>query len=165
LTYINNWYKLSTGAKLQKDDIDRIIRDFELICRRRGMPKTVQRRVILETILHRDDHPTADQIHDEVKKRIPTISRTTVYRVLETLTELQIIRRLNHPCPLARYDGKTHRHHHFICRHCNKVVDFENAASDNLTLPHDNPEGFEIEDYSVHFVGICPACRKSGKQS
>ena len=149
---------------MQQDIIDLKIQEFEAACRRRGLPVTVQRRSILEAVLHRDDHPTADELYDEVKGRIPTISRTTVYRVLETLVELQVIRRVNHPGATARYDGRTTRHHHLICMRCNKIMDFDSEALDKLPMPRGKPQGFKIGDYSVHFLGTCPDCLKVKRQ-
>ena len=53
-----------------------------------GFPLTVQRRVILETMLLRDDHPTAEQIYDALQAQVPEISRATVYRALESWSSL-----------------------------------------------------------------------------
>jgi Fur family peroxide stress response transcriptional regulator len=136
------------------------MREFEAMCRAGGVPLTVQRRVTLEVVLERDDHPTADQVFDSVKRRVPGVSRTTVYRVLDTLVEMGVIRRLHHPGPTARYDGKIKRHHHLICKKCNKVIDIDNARLDRLRAPEEMPQGFEIEDFSVHFMGVCADCRK-----
>jgi Fur family transcriptional regulator, peroxide stress response regulator len=136
------------------------LKDFEALCRRSGVALTVQRRVVLQTVLERDDHPTADQILETVKHRVPGISRTTVYRVLEALAEMGVIRRLHHAGGAARFDGKVHRHHHMICKKCHKVIDLEDKKLDGLRISHVRGEGFEIEDFSVHLIGTCPACRK-----
>lgn len=110
--------------------------------------------------MEHDDHPTADQISEVVKGRVPGISRTTVYRVLDRLVEIGAIRRLHHPGPVARFDGKVHRHHHLICKKCNKVIDLESAKLDGLAMPNVQAEGFEIDDFSVQFIGTCAACRE-----
>ena len=144
---------------MNQDEIEARLRIFESLCRERGLPLTVQRRDIFKAVLQRDDHPTADQIHDAVKDRIPGLSRTTVYRVLETLVELGVIRRLHHPGGTARFDGKVHRHHHLICRSCQEVIDIETKRFDKLKLAPSQQHGFEIEDFTVHFVGICSECR------
>ena len=73
---------------------------------------TVQRRAILETLAGHEDHPTADQVFEGVASRLPGLSRTTVYRVLETLVELGVIHKANHLGSAARYDPNTERHHH-----------------------------------------------------
>ncbi len=121
---------------------------------------TVQRRTVLEVVLERDDHPTADQVYEAVLARLPRISRTTVYRVLDRLAELELIRRVHHPRASSRFDGKIHRHHHLVCLQCNKIFDYEDAALDAIPWPQKKPHGFEISDFSVQFIGICPDCRK-----
>ena len=80
---------------MQPDAIAARLQEFEEICRQKGLPVTTQRRVILEAILERDDHPTADQVHEAVQDRIPQLSRTTVYRTMDTLLELGVIRRVH----------------------------------------------------------------------
>jgi Fur family peroxide stress response transcriptional regulator len=142
-------------------EIQHRLEQFEALCRERGLPLTVQRRDVLKAVLERDDHPSADQIFESVKDRIPGLSRTTVYRVLDTLVGLGVIRRLHHPGAGARFDGKTHRHHHLVCRQCHRVIDVESKKLDDLRLPPNQRHGFEIEDYSVHFMGICQPCREN----
>jgi Fur family peroxide stress response transcriptional regulator len=134
------------------------MREFEELCRRRGMPMTVQRRVILEAVLTSDDHPTADDIYDRVRGRIPELSRTTVYRVLDTLVGLGVIGRAHHQGSAARFDAKTHRHHHLVCTSCRRMVDYEPPELNDLPLP-ELPSGFEVRDYSIQFTGLCSECR------
>jgi len=145
---------------VKRRDIENRLREFEARCRERGVPLTVQRREVLEAVLKRDDHPTADQLYDSLKERIPGLSRTTVYRVLETLVNMGVIRRLHHPGTAARFDGKIHRHHHLVCKKCGKVIDIHDATWNEVPFPEVRKEEFEIEDFSVHFTGICAECRK-----
>lgn len=140
------------------------LQEFEALCRRQGVSFTVQRRVVLEAVLERDDHPTADQIVEIVKQRVPNISRTTVYRVLDALVDMEMIRRLHHPGPAVRYDGKVRRHHHLICKRCHKVIDWEDVRLNRIRPPDVEAEGFEIEDFSVHFTGVCGECSKKTKE-
>ncbi|NLS92133.1 MAG: transcriptional repressor [Planctomycetaceae bacterium] len=139
------------------------LRRLQEVCRQRGLPVTTQRRTVLEVLLERHDHPTADEIYDTVRDRSPQISRRTVYRVLETLVELELIRRVHHPGASARFDAKTHRHHHLVCVRCNKIVDLDSSDWDNLALPTNKPHGFDVSDFSVQLMGICPDCRKQSK--
>lgn len=165
LTLCTTWYKVASKMRLDADQIAERLREFETQCRRLRLPLTIQRRVVLETVLGCDDHPTADQIVDSVKQRLPAISRTTVYRVLDLLVEMGVIRRLHHPGPATRFDGRTRRHHHLICTKCDKVIDLECVTLDRLALPDVECEGFEIDDYSVQFMGTCAACRHAkGRQ-
>ena len=139
------------------------IQKLEEVCRERGLPLTTQRRAVLEVLLQRRDHPTADQIFENVREGSPQISRRTVYRVLDTLAELGLICRVHHPGASARYDAKTYRHHHLVCLRCNAIVDWESPDFDSLVLPKGKPHGFEVSDFSVQLIGICPECRKQKK--
>lgn len=143
---------------MSPDQIAQRLDEFAALCRRRNVRRTVQRRAVLQAVLERDDHPTADQIAEIVKSRSPGISRTTVYRVLDALADMGMIRRLHHPGPAVRYDGVVRRHHHLICRHCQRVIDWEDDRLDRLRPPDLGAEGFEIEDFSVHFSGVCRQC-------
>lgn len=135
------------------------VKRLEEMCRERRLVLTNQRRIVLEVLLERTDHPTADQIYEASQDRIPQISRRTVYRVLDTLVELGLVRRVHHPGATVRFDAKIHRHHHLVCTRCNRIVDFENATLDETILPKGRPRGFEIRDFSVQLIGTCPDCR------
>ena len=132
---------------------------LERCCREHGMPLTVQRRVIMETLAGRKDHPTADQIFDAVAERLPGISRTTAYRVLETFVSLGMIQKINNPEAKAHFDADTSRHHHVRCTGCGAVADVHDERLNGLQLPSEASSGFEIVDYSINFVGTCATCR------
>lgn len=132
---------------------------LEVACRNRDLPLTIQRRVILQALADRDDHPTPDQILQQVRKRLPEVSRTTVYRVLETLVDLGLAVKICSPGTGARFDPKTHRHHHLVCTQCEKVMDFEAPALNSLPLPDTRTRAFDIHDYSIHFRGLCRDCK------
>ena len=133
---------------------------LEVACRNSDLPLTIQRRVILQALASRDDHPTADQILQQVRKRLPEVSRTTVYRVLDTLVELGLAVKICSPGKGARFDPKTHRHHHLVCVQCEKVTDFEAPKLNLLPLPDTRTRAFDILDYSIHFRGLCADCKR-----
>lgn len=127
------------------------------ICRNHALPVTVQRRAVLEELSRRSDHPTADGVFEMVRKRLPEISRTTVYRALETVVRHGIARKVCHPGAAARYEMRLGRHHHLVCLECESMVDVEDRSLDNLRLPRLR-SGFRIEDYSIQFRGLCSEC-------
>jgi len=137
------------------------LEQLEAACRRHRLPLTVQRRAILEALVGRDDHPTADDIFEAVRGRLPELSRTTVYRVLDTLVRLGVAMKISHPAASTRFDARTERHHHLVCVHCEKVMDLDAPALSRLSIPDTRSVAFEISDYSVHFRGTCGACRRS----
>jgi Fe2+ or Zn2+ uptake regulation protein len=138
---------------------------FRRLCRKRGLRSTVQRRVILETVLDLDNHPTADQVYERVVDRLPGLSRTTVYRTLESLVRLGVITKACHPGAVARYDRRTDLHHHLICLQCDGIADISDARLDDLEIPDTSTYGFEVADFRVQLRGLCRQCRaNAGKE-
>ena len=131
-------------------------------CRQNKLSLTVQRRAILENLSSRTDHPTADQIYAAIQGRISGISRTTVYRVLETFVQLGLAQKISNPEAKARFDADTRRHHHAICMHCEEVTDIYADELDHIPMPHVGEE-FDILDYSVNFTGLCRKCRGTAR--
>ncbi|MGB9625928.1 MAG: Fur family transcriptional regulator [Phycisphaerae bacterium] len=134
---------------------------LERACRKRGLPVTAQRRTVFEMILDREDHPTAEQVYEQVRRRLPTISRTTVYRVLENLVGLGLITKICHPGSAARFDPKVHQHHHLVCMCCESIIDLEEQRLNRVPWPDVRRYGFEIRGYHIHFRGVCARCRKA----
>jgi Fur family transcriptional regulator, peroxide stress response regulator len=134
--------------------------EFEGACRRRGLAVTIQRRTVFGELAGRRDHPTADQVYDAVRGRLPGLSRTTVYRVLETLVDAGLARKVHHAGGVARFDPMTTRHHHLVCDACGRLVDVDDGMVPPLRLPESSRTGFRIKDYSVSFTGLCPGCAK-----
>jgi len=139
-----------------------MLEELERICHQHGLPNTVQRREVLHTLVLRRDHPVADQVFDDVRKRLPEISRATVYRVLETLVRIGIARKVCHPGSGARYEVERRRHHHLVCIRCEKMIDLEDPTLDHLSLPG-AASGFQIQDYSIQFLGLCKTCARKQK--
>ncbi|HET6419304.1 MAG TPA: transcriptional repressor [Geobacteraceae bacterium] len=134
--------------------------ELESICKKHGLSLTIQRRAILENLAGRNDHPTADQIYESVKDSLKGISRTTVYRALETLVGVGVARKISNPESIARFDADTSRHHHLICVDCGTLVDIHDQELNNIRLPAGISPEIEIIDYSISFTGRCPQCRK-----
>ena len=136
--------------------------ELERRCRAEGVAVTWQRRAVYEALRRRADHPTADDLYDELAPRWPGLSRTTVYRVLETLVRLGLAGRVAHPGASARFDPETGPHHHLLCATCGRLIDLDPEAVAGVAVPDDLPEPFDIQDVSVYFRGTCAACAASG---
>ena len=137
------------------------LKRFEALCREHGLSMTVQRRVILQAVLEREDHPTADQLYGLVRDRIPGVSRTTVYRVLETLVRIGVVTKVAHPGAATRYDAKIHQHHHLVCLRCDSIVDIEDERLNGIELPPVLTQGYKIDGFDIHLRGLCPECQRA----
>ena len=136
------------------------IEAYQRLCREKGLRSTIQKRAILEAVLDLDNHPTADQVHEAVTRESPDISRTTVYRALETFARLGLITKACHPGSATRYDRKTDIHHHLICLHCDAVIDISDTGLDRLSIPDTSGFDFEVQDFRVQLRGRCRRCRE-----
>ena len=134
---------------------------------RRSHRNTQQRQVILEELRGLTSHPTAADLYQLVRARLPKISLGTVYRNLELLTEMRAIQKLEAGGTEARFDGNADHHHHVRCVSCGRVDDLGDVPEDltdalaGVRISH--PSGYEILGYQLVFSGICPGCGK--KQS
>ncbi len=126
---------------------------------------TKQREIILEELRKLKTHPTASELYDIVRERLPKISLGTVYRNLEILAEMGMIKKLEIAGKEKRWDGDTSKHYHFRCVKCGKVEDIflkdedlEKLDSFFKSYIHDN---VKFEDMNVEINGLCSECNKS----
>lgn len=144
------------------DRVGERLRSYEAHCRRHGLRMTVQKRHILEVLLGMEGHPTVDRIFERVVAQLPGVSRTTVYRILDSFVEAGVARKVEHSGPAARFDSNLDRHHHLVCVECDRVIDLEDPSLDELPVAAAAETGFQVIDYSVYFRGLCAACREAG---
>jgi Fe2+ or Zn2+ uptake regulation protein len=135
---------------------------FERVCRERGVPVTIQRRVVFEVLLASDDHPTVDEVYRRVSQHAPGVSQATVYRVLELLEDAGFATRIHHPGSASRFDADTSRHDHILCMKCGRTVDVDKSPLQIPPLSSDRAHGFEVSGCSVVYEGVCPDCRADG---
>ena len=93
--------------------------------RKNGYKATSQRLAISKLILSRKDHPSADQIYQDLKEEFPTISLATIYNTLRILVELGLIQELGFNEGSIRYDPYMELHINLICSKCGKIEDYE----------------------------------------
>lgn len=122
---------------------------------------TPQRKVILEELRGTRSHPTADEIYDLVRKRLPHVSLGTIYRNLEFLRSRGLIRKLDKIGSQMRFDAFLDPHLHVYCVECGKVGDIpEDAVS---VVMHWNPLfkagcAFRITGHWLELHGVCADC-------
>ena len=126
---------------------------------------TCQRCAILEAVRGVKSHPTADEVYDMVRKKIPDISLGTVYRNLDILSANGAVVRLGPDEGKMRFDGDTSNHHHVRCAVCGRVDDVEVLSLVPPEARVQRMSDYRITGYNLEFVGICPTCIKEGRES
>ena len=120
--------------------------------RRGGYKATPQRLAILGAIAA-EQHQRMEEIRD----RCPGVGLVTVYRTLELLSELGVVRRLDLGDG-PRYELAEDHHHHLICEGCGSVAEFEQCPLDQARLPQIWGD-FEMRAHSLEVYGTCADCR------
>ena len=119
---------------------------------------THQREVILDELRSVTTHPTADELYEMVRQRLPRISLATVYRNLEWLSEQGIIQKIEVGGRQKRFDANTDLHYHIRCTVCGRVADAELGPIEKPEKRLRDTHGFKITGHRLEFFGICPDC-------
>lgn len=120
---------------------------------------TKQKQLVQQIVQSHHDHPTADQIYLEVRAIDDKISRGTVYRNLEQLSESGVISHVKVP-GASRFDYRLDQHYHMICTNCGAVYDIPLVYDDKLDEQAMKKTGFQIDRHQTVFEGLCPLCQK-----
>lgn len=125
---------------------------------------TRQRTVILEELRSMKTHPTADELLERVRRRLPRVSLGTVYRTLESLAQAGMVRIVGQPGSQRRFDASNADHGHIRCARCGRVDDLDGSA-DHEAGGDGAAErlGYVVIERRVDYVGICPRCRRKGE--
>ncbi len=145
---------------VSKAEIEPRMRRFTETCQAHGLKVTHQRMEVFRELAGADDHPDAETIYQNVSRRVPAISRDTVYRTLATLEEQGLVRKAEILASKGRYDANMDRHHHFVCTECGLVRDFYSETLDDLPLPKSVKTLGRVESAHVQLRGICSTCAR-----
>ena len=121
---------------------------------------TRQRRLILEELRKINTHPSADEIYDLVRKKLPRISLGTIYRNLEVLLQLGEIQRIELCGNLKRYDGNPEMHYHIRCLRCGRVDDVVIEPRQDLEYQIHCSTEYKVIGHRLNFFGYCRDCRE-----
>jgi len=122
---------------------------------------TPQRRVVLEVIRSSMGHLTANEIYEQARRRLSTISYATVYNSLRHLKQAGLVAELNFGNGASRYDRETARHDHAICSQCGTLVDLNIPATVDLMRSAALQADFEAESIHLTLTGVCAGCREA----
>ncbi|HEY3258998.1 MAG TPA: transcriptional repressor [Pseudonocardiaceae bacterium] len=123
----------------------------------RGKRMTPQRQLVLDAVRELG-HGTPEQICGHVQSAAPAVNITTVYRTLELLSELGLVRHthLGHGAPV--YSAEDHEHLHLVCHRCGGVVEAPRDLLDQVSAEARSRWGFELDAAHVALSGVCRTC-------
>ena len=133
-----------------------IFSELKIRLTEKGLKVTPQRIAVLDALVKLNNHPTADKIIEFVRKSHPHIAVGTVYKVLETLAEKKIIRKVNTESGVMKYDAVPESHHHLCCSESGKIRDYFDDKLDGIIKEYFGKkkiQGFKIEDIKLHING------------
>ena len=128
-----------------------------------NMRLTTQRQIILEELGKVTSHPTANEVYDMVRKRLPRIGLGTVYRNLELMADSGIILKIEVGGTQKRFDATVAPHYHVRCTSCGKVDDIDIEVQSQINQVAENASKYMILGHHIEFSGFCPKCSEEKK--
>lgn len=124
-----------------------------------GYRLTAPRRAVLDVVERMEGHLSPPEILERGREVHADLGRATVYRTLDLLTELGVLR------PIRLGDGSTrfayveHGHHHLICLECGAAIPFDDCVAEELGQVLAERLDFQVESHMLEFYGLCKRCR------
>lgn len=132
-------------------DFERVLRDSDL--------RVTRPRVAILTAVHDHPHVDTQEIIGHVRLDLGAVSHQAVYNVLQTLTDAGLVRRIQPPGSVVRYEARVgDNHHHLVCRSCGAIVDVDCAVGETPCLTASDDKGYTVDEAEVVYRGLCPAC-------
>ena len=119
---------------------------------------TSQKKLILDYLKSVKTHPGAEDVYFDIKKKLPQISLGTVYRILNNLSEKNLVKKI--PAKISRFDGDILPHAHYVCKKCQTIYDVFNFSESCKFLKDKKIKVGKIENYQIYFYGTCKKCSK-----
>ncbi len=122
----------------------------------KGLKITPQRIIILEAIVKLNNHPTAENIIEYIRRNYPNIATATVYKVLDALAGNDLIKKVKTDRDIMRYDAITENHHHLYCAESDRIEDYFDKDLNEMIGNYFEKKGipdFEIADIKLQIIG------------
>lgn len=142
-------------------EVDKRVEELRSFCKDKGIPLTQQRLEVFRALAASHDHPSPEEIHIRMKKEFPTLSLATVYKNLESLSNIGFARKINPLSDHARYDADLKPHSHFICLSCKMIEDIDDSAIGGYRIPEPALIEHDITVKTIQFFGICKRCKNN----
>jgi Fur family transcriptional regulator, ferric uptake regulator len=126
-----------------------------------GVRATRQRAAITELLDSLDEFRSAQELHDELRRRGENIGLTTVYRTLQAMSAAQLVDtlRTDNGESVYRVCSGQHHHHHLVCRNCGATVEVAGREVEAWAAEVAVEHGFSDVSHTIEIFGTCASCR------
>ena len=138
--------------------------EFRQQCRKHDLAATHQRQTIYEVLVSRPGHYSPEEVYEQVKQDLPSISLATVYKTLKTFVQAGMLHEVS-PHHGLRVDTNFHPHHHLICTRCRSITDLDDDVLVPVKLRRKLPFGFRLQKFNIELQGICRNCASQTSRS
>lgn len=152
--------------KFNESSVQKRAREWLNQIKRAGYRVTKPRLVVTRIIAQSPRALSAAEIYEQAKRDNPSIGLVSIYRTLDTLEELHIIKRVHQPDGCHTFIGAFHEHRHLlICTACGRAEYFEGHAREIKPLIQRVAEqtGFSVQDHWLQLSGLCSECRQASE--
>jgi Fe2+ or Zn2+ uptake regulation protein len=126
-----------------------------------GFSDTRARRAVVQAVCEAQTGATPADLLARGRSVHAHLGQVTVYRTLEILEQLGLVRKLHQDDGCSSYAASSRGHaHHVICRTCRAAVEFEGCRIDGVLREVSARTGYKVESHFLELFGICPACRR-----
>ena len=129
------------------------LQQLEMACSEAGLKMTGQRKTLLKILSDAEDHPSIDDLYARAKAADPSISMATVYRTMNTLSELELVMKHEFKEGFARFEMNTDHHHHMIDVDTGDVIEFKNNELEAIKEKIAEELGYELIDHNLELYG------------
>jgi Fur family peroxide stress response transcriptional regulator len=129
---------------------------FRETLKEKGLKITPQRVAIYEAIVSLKNHPTAENVIEYIKINHPNISVGTVYKVLDSLVENELLKKVKTEKDIMRYDAVLSNHHHLYCVETERIEDYEDDSLNELIknyFKNKKIKNFKVQDIKLQITG------------
>ena len=128
-----------------------------------GYRLTAPRRALAQLIGSRRGHFTAEDLLGESRRRRLGVTRATVFRSLDVLSELGLVERLDLPTGEHAFVAcEPAHHHHIVCSRCGRSTEVADNGLEGVAAAIERQSGYRVDTHRLELFGLCPACRSAG---
>jgi Fur family ferric uptake transcriptional regulator len=125
-----------------------------------GYRITQPRQAVIRALLEDGSHARPAEVHARARHHCPTVGLVTVYRTLDLLSDLGLVRRIHTEDGCHGYATVSRgHHHHLICRNCGATVQFEGCDLTLFLEQVGRDTGYCVDDHLLELIGLCQACQ------